>query len=91
MPEVLADPVDAEVVPGVLVPLTHRAWGFTYQPWNDPPLISYSVLGILDADGCFRAVAGHEDYRNISRERLNGIEGGITPDTIRALHQETDP
>lgn len=37
---------------------THEHFGMTGQRWSDPPLVSYRVHGIQNADGSFTALTG---------------------------------
>ena len=78
--------------------LTHRAWGHTHQPWADPPLVSYSVLGVLDASGAFVAYPGTEetvqirgaDYQAVLAPNASGKrEGEFRTDDVRAAHVAT--
>ena len=54
------------------VTLTHRAYGFTFQSWNVPPLTSYSVLGIVK-DGKFKMYGGTEEVYPIDGEDFSAL------------------
>lgn len=76
------------------VAATHRAHGFTVQPWSNPPLNSYTVLGTLAVDGTFRPMTGTEEYAQIGREKFNTMlaaagakkAGIFRTDDVRAAH-----
>ena len=40
---------------GGTIKLTHKAFGFKIEPWAENPILTYTVLGVLDSDGNFRA------------------------------------
>ena len=41
--------------------LTHRAYGWTFQPWNDTQITAYSVLGTVDGDDNFSPYPGTDE------------------------------
>jgi hypothetical protein len=82
---------------GLPVRVTHRAWGRTHQLWNDPPLTSYSVLGVMDPEKGFRPVAGteelvqfgKEDYDKLIAANRKGKKLGVfRTDDVIAAHKE---
>lgn len=85
MIEKLATPVIIENLFG-RVTLTHRAFGFTYQLWNSPPLQSYSVLGVLRDDGSFNVFPGTEVYVPID---VSNLRGEFSVGDVVALHKES--
>jgi len=64
MIEALAIPVTIATDFGTIA-LTHRAWGFTLQPWRPSPLMSYCVLGVVASDGAFKPYTSTEEYATI--------------------------
>ncbi len=79
-----------------VVTLTHRAWGHTHQPWNNPPLTSYNVLGGF-VDGKFVVLEGSEEYAPIAGEDYDALmassesgkpAGMFRTDDIIAKHKE---
>lgn len=97
--EVLTTPVTKATSFGTAT-LTHRAWGFTHQPWhNDAPITSYFVLGVLNADGTFTPYAGTEnycpirgaDYAAILAANASGKQSNVfRTDDIIAFHKKTN-
>jgi hypothetical protein len=70
------------------VTLTHKAYGFTFRPWEKPKVVSYHVLGILKS-GAFMPFAGTEVYAkwtNADMQELN--RDGATLQEILSKHDE---
>lgn len=90
--DVLETPV-VKSTPFGSVTLTHKAWGFTIQAWNDPPMRSYSVLGVIEA-GAFVVYAGTEEYATftiadflaLSTDPDTGPHVIATIDAVKAKH-----
>lgn len=79
------------------VTLTHRGWGFTYQPWNVmvAPIQSYSVLGVM-VDDQFKPYPGSErycdikgtDYETLMQPSPDGKQANVfRTDDVIALHK----
>lgn len=97
MIEKLSQPRTVKTPDGLPVVVTHQAWGHTHQLWNRPEVISYRVLGVVDAKLGFRPVNGTEEYANITGDdyaallaaNKSGKRAGVfRKDDVIALHKK---
>lgn len=58
---------------GESITLTHEAWGYTLQPWQETPLIIYTTKGIVKQDGSYKAYPGTEIYAYCSKADLDEL------------------
>lgn len=84
--------VTPEVKPGDFGPatLTHKAYGFTVQPWNTPKLVSYHVLGVINALNRFIPYPGSEVTAHWTPTDVATVyrDGAFTVDEVLAKHEE---
>lgn len=87
------DPPVIKTTPFGDVTLTHRAWGFTIQAWANPPMRSYTVLGILENEA-FTVYPGTDEYATftmadflaLSSDAITGPHVTATVEAIKAAH-----
>lgn len=88
----MAKPIELLAVPVVKatdfgsVTLTHRAYGFTFRPWEQPKVTSYQVLGIIK-DGAFKPYPGTEVYARWKPADMQAVNrDGATLQEILSQH-----
>ena len=88
----MAAPIEQLAQPLVIVTdfgsvtLTHKAYGFTFRPWDKPKVISYTVKGVIK-NGNFVPYAGTEQYATWKAADMQAVNReGATLQEILAQH-----